>query len=100
MPSLRTLMLKSRRCTLPSYILYSGQLEALSKAHGVSSASIVLRWLLQRGIAAIPKTTSAARLVENLHGPFGWALNDEEMRRVSGLDEGLHCRGDDPVTMA
>jgi diketogulonate reductase-like aldo/keto reductase len=73
---------------------------ALSEAHGVSPASVVLRWLLQRGIAAIPKTNSPARLVENLHGPFGWALNEEGMSRVSGLDEGLHCRGDDPATMA
>ena len=76
------------------------QLVALAETHGVTPASVVLRWLLQRGIAAIPKTTNPSRLVENLRGPFGWVLNDDEMRRISTLDEGLHCRGDDPKTMA
>ena len=29
----------------------------------------------------------------------GWALSEEEMTMVDGLDEGLHCNGDDPATM-
>ena len=51
-------------------------------AHGTSAAQVLLRWALQKGCAVVPKTTSKARLAENL-AVGGFALSDTE---VAALD--------------
>ena len=57
----------------------------IAKAHGVSSAQVILRWDLQRGIVVIPGSSSEAHIKENLD-LFGFELSDEEMKRIEGLD--------------
>lgn len=47
----------------------------------------------------IPKSHSADRIRENIEGPQGWMLNAAEMADIDSLDEGNHCRGDDPAIM-
>ena len=74
-------------------------LQELAKRHGVSPAAVVLRWLKQRGIIAIPKSHAADRVAQNLQESVGWALSEAELARIDGLDEGLHCNGDNPATM-
>jgi diketogulonate reductase-like aldo/keto reductase len=57
----------------------------LAQAKGRTAAQIVLRWQVQQaGVAAIPKTRSAARLKENLD-VFGFTLSDAEMASISAL---------------
>lgn len=51
-------------CPLSGSDLTAPVLTELSQAHGVSPAIVVLRWLMQRGIAAIPKTLTQGRLAE------------------------------------
>lgn len=51
-----------------------------------SPAQVVLRWGIQRGAAVIPKTTNSERLLENLQ-LFDFALTDEEMQEISGLNQ-------------
>jgi D-xylose reductase len=58
---------------------------ALAGRHNRTPAQIVLRWAVQRGTMAIPKTQQPARLKENL-AVFDFALGDEEMEGVSALD--------------
>lgn len=53
--------------------------------HGKTAAQIVLRWAVQRGTAAIPKTTKVERLRENL-AVFDFELTDAEMQAISRLD--------------
>ncbi len=56
-------------------------LSEIGRAHGKSAAQTALRWLLQKGIAAIPKAGSRAHLAANLD-VFGWSLSAAEMGRL------------------
>jgi D-xylose reductase len=53
--------------------------------HKKTPAQIVLHWAVQRGTAAIPKTTKAERLRENL-SIFDFELSADEMKAISALD--------------
>lgn len=55
--------------------------------HGRTPAQVVLRWHLQLGLVPIPKTARRERLAENL-AVFDFALADEEMAAIGGLDRG------------
>ena len=59
----------------------------LAKAHGKTNGQITLRWLIQHGIIAIPRTTKESRARENFD-IFDFALTDEEMQRMDALDRG------------
>ena len=52
---------------------------------GRTPAQVLLRWGVQRGTAVVPKTGRADRLAENL-AVFDFALTDEEMAAISGLN--------------
>jgi 2,5-diketo-D-gluconate reductase B len=57
----------------------------IARAKGKSTAQIALRWLLQQdGIAAIPRSANAVRVAENID-VLGFALADEEMKRIAAL---------------
>ncbi len=58
---------------------------AVAYRHGRTPAQIVLRWAVQRGTVAIPKTQQPARLKENL-AVFDFALGDDEMQNLSALN--------------
>ncbi len=60
---------------------------AIAAAHGVSSAQVILRWDLQRGIVVIPGSSNPDHIRENLD-LFGFALAEEEMARIHVLDRG------------
>lgn len=60
-------------------------LSAIGEAHGKSVAQVVLRWLTQRDIVALAKSTHRERMAENLD-IFDFALTDEEMARIATLD--------------
>ena len=57
----------------------------IAQRHQKTPAQVVLRWGVQRGTAVIPKTSSIARLSENL-AVFDFALTADEMAAVAGLD--------------
>ena len=59
----------------------------IAKAHGVSSAQVILRWDLQRGIVVIPGSSNPEHIRENLD-LFGFELTDGEMERIAALDRG------------
>lgn len=62
-------------------------LSEIGAAHGKSVAQVVLRWLVQRGVVAIPKTVSPERMAQNLD-VFDFELSPAEMVRISELDSG------------
>jgi 2,5-diketo-D-gluconate reductase B len=49
-----------------------------------TAAQICLRWLVQQGVAAIPRTSKLERLTENID-IFDFELSDEDMRQISGM---------------
>lgn len=70
---------------------------AIAAAHGKTPAQVLLRSLVQRGVAAIPKSTHIERMRENIN-VFDFALTPDEMGRIAALDEdrSLWCAYDDP----
>jgi 2,5-diketo-D-gluconate reductase A len=46
---------------------------------------VILRWLVQRGIASLAKTVRKERMQENL-AVFDFQLDDSEMARIATLD--------------
>lgn len=58
---------------------------SIARSHGKSVAQVILRWLLQRGVVAIPKSVRQERIVENFD-IFGFELGAEEMAAVATLD--------------
>jgi len=66
----------------------------ISSSHGRSPGQVLLRWAIQRGTVAIPKTQSADHLLENL-AIFDFDLSAEEMARIDSLDRGR--RFNDPA---
>ena len=57
----------------------------IAERHGVSSAQVILRWDLQRGIVVIPGSSNPDHIRENLD-LFGFRLTDEEMEEIRLLD--------------
>ncbi|HDX8443463.1 aldo/keto reductase [Aeromonas hydrophila] len=61
------------------------QLTAIGARHGKSVGQVVLRWLYQRGIAALAKSVRKERMEENL-AIFDFELSLEEMVQIAALD--------------
>ena len=59
----------------------------IGNAHGKSVAQVVLRWLIQRDVVTIPKSTRRERMEQNLD-VFDFALTDGEMVRIGSMDTG------------
>lgn len=59
--------------------------QAIAAKHNKTPAQVVLRWGVQRGTAVIPKTSSPARLLENID-IFDFQLTEEEMQQIAALD--------------
>jgi 2,5-diketo-D-gluconate reductase A len=66
----------------------------IAAAHGVTPAQVVLRWHVQQGIVAIPKSVNPERIRANLD-VFGFELHGAEIDAMSGLDTGGRI-GPDP----
>lgn len=67
-------------------LLSNDTLKDLASTHGKTVMQIALRYLLQRGIIAIPKTTHRNRMEENLQ-VFDFTLSDTEMEAIKPLDK-------------
>ena len=72
-------------------------LQSIGDRYGKSAAQVVLRWLIQRGVACIPKSVHRERIEQNFN-VFDFTLNGEDMERIAALDEGKSCffSHDDP----
>jgi diketogulonate reductase-like aldo/keto reductase len=67
---------------------------AVAQAHGKTPAQVMLRWHLQQGRSAIPKSTNPARIAENFD-VFGFELSAAELAAIDALDTGVRS-GPDP----
>lgn len=62
-------------------------LSAIGHKYGKSAAQVVLRWHLQRGVVAIPKSVHKGRMAENFAiGDF--LLADEDIEAIAAMDTG------------
>jgi 2,5-diketo-D-gluconate reductase A len=60
---------------------------AIAARHQKTGAQVVLRWHLELGLVAVPKTANNERLRENLD-VFDFALDDDEIKAITALDRG------------
>ena len=68
-------------------IFHNSVLVSIAEKHRKSVAQVVLRWLNQRNIVIIPKSTHKERIIENFN-IFDFTLTDEDMKLIASLDTG------------
>jgi 2,5-diketo-D-gluconate reductase A len=59
----------------------------IAAGHRKSATQVVLRWHIQLGLVAIPRSSNAGRIEENLN-VFDFELTNEEMTTITGLNRG------------
>ena len=68
-----------------SALLADSTITKIAEKHGVSSAQVILRWHLQRGLVAIPGSSNPAHILENI-SVFGFELTESDMNEIAVLD--------------
>ena len=68
-------------------IFQNALLRSIGENHRKSVAQVILRWLTQRGVVAIPKSVRKERMAENLN-VFDFELTPDEMSAIATLDTG------------
>lgn len=65
----------------------------LAAKYGKTPAQVVIRWHLDHGFSAIPKSVHAERIIENF-AVFDFALTNAEIAKIDALDTGVRAGGD------
>ncbi|HEX8100613.1 MAG TPA: aldo/keto reductase, partial [Actinomycetota bacterium] len=65
--------------------IFRNELLSVAGKHGKTVAQVILRWLTQRGVVAIPKSVWKERIVENFQ-IFDFELSAEDMAAIASLD--------------
>ena len=58
----------------------------IGEKYGKSAAQVALRWLTQRGIVAVPKSTHRERMEQNID-VFDFTLSNDDMALISNLNQ-------------
>ncbi|EWC45874.1 hypothetical protein DRE_04881 [Drechslerella stenobrocha 248] len=75
-----TPLAKARRLAHPVVV-------AIAEKHARPPADVMVKWGLQEGFVSLPKSVTEARIHANLRGAEHWALDEEDMELLRGLDE-------------
>lgn len=67
--------------------LHNETIRAIAEAHGKTPAQVILRWHLQEGRSAVPKSVNPERIAENLD-VFDFELTAGDMASIATLDNG------------
>ena len=67
-------------------IIKSGLLAGIGAKYGKTASQVALRWLTQRGIVAIPKSTHKERMQQNLD-VFDFALTDDDLVQIATMNQ-------------
>ena len=66
------------------------RLKEIAKAYAKSPAQIILRWCIQKGIVAIPKSSRKERIMENSN-IFDFELRGEDIKKIDSFNEDYHA---------
>jgi diketogulonate reductase-like aldo/keto reductase len=75
-------------------VMDDATIASIAEDHGKSPAQVMLRWHIQEGRSAIPKSTNPVRIAENFD-VFDFELSGDEIARIDALDTGVRS-GPDP----
>lgn len=89
----RTYMPQTAGSDLPAPVAHP-TVQAIAGTHGKTPGQVILRWHVQHGCSAVPKTVHPGRMAENLD-VFDFMLAPGEMAAIDGLDTGIRS-GPDP----
>ena len=67
-------------------IIKSELLGGIGAKYGKTASQVALRWLTQRGIVAIPKSSHKERMTQNLD-IFDFSLTDDEMAQIATMNQ-------------
>src|SRR5205823_1281201 len=71
------------------YDIFSNDvLKQIADNHDKSIGQVILRWNMQRGTVAIPKSSHKVRIEENFN-IFDFELTTDELRKIAELDKGV-----------
>jgi diketogulonate reductase-like aldo/keto reductase len=79
------------------YLLEDPTILELASTHEKTPAQVVLRWHIECGLSAIPKSVDPQRIKENID-IFDFALTPDEVGAIDALDTGVRG-GPDPETV-
>ena len=68
-------------------LLKEARLAALAAKYGKTPAQVVLRWLIELGVVAIPRSANPGRIAQNID-IFDFALTADEVASITALDTG------------
>lgn len=68
-----------------NHFFTNGTLAEIGRKYGKSTGQIALRFLIQKGIVVIPKSTRRERMAENID-VFDFQLSEDELKKIVALD--------------
>lgn len=74
-------------------MLQNTTLLELAEKYQRTSAQIILRWDIQRGVIVIPRSAHRERMLENIQ-IFDFTLSEEDMKEINDLDTGRRIGAD------
>ena len=60
-------------------------LQSIGEKYGKTTAQVMLRWHIQRGVIVIPKSTHKERMIENFN-VFDFTLSKDDMDQIAKMD--------------
>ncbi|MBQ7527535.1 MAG: aldo/keto reductase, partial [Bacteroidaceae bacterium] len=67
-------------------IVKSELLASIGAKYNKTAAQVALRWLIQRGIVAIPKSSHKERMAQNID-IFDFSLSDDDMAKIAKMNQ-------------
>jgi len=78
-------------------LLDSPVIKDVAARHGRTPAQVVLRWHIQQGLVAIPKSADPGRIRANFHA-YDFGLDADDFAKLATLDEGPGAGIDSDIT--
>jgi len=85
---------RSKHTNISTRLLDNGVIKRLAVHYGKTPAQIILRWHLEHGFSAIPKSIKSIRIKENFD-VFDFSLTQEDVLEINSLNTGIRA-GSDP----